>query len=178
MLKILGVIGGVVVIAIGIVLVVATTRPDTFHVERSAAIKAPPERVFAIINDFRHWPSWSPWQKHDPEMKQTVSGPASGKGAVSQWEGNSKVGAGHIEIVDAIPPSRITMKLDMVRPMEAHHIVEYTLKPEGNTTMVKWAMHGSQPFLVKIMSVFIDCDKMVGGDFEQGLENLKALAEK
>ena len=166
------------VIAIAAVLGLAVTKPDTFRVERSASIKAPPEKIFAIVNDFHNWPSWSPWAKLDPAMKTTYSGPASGKGAVSTWDGNSEVGSGRIEITDSSPPSKVAMKLDMIKPMAAQNIVEYTLTPKDGATNVAWAMHGQQPFLGKVMSVFIDCDKMVGKSFEEGLANLKALAEK
>src|SRR5581483_1922800 len=156
----------------------AATRPDDFLIQRSAAIKAPPEKIFAIINDFSNWPSWSPWQHLDPAMKVTNSGPASGKGAVSQWDGNSKVGAGRTEITLSDPPSRITMALDMSRPVEAHNIVEYALQYKGDTTTVTWTMRGARPLLAKAVGLFIDCDAMVGKDFEAGLANLKALAEK
>jgi cellulose synthase/poly-beta-1,6-N-acetylglucosamine synthase-like glycosyltransferase len=111
-------------------------------------------------------------------MKTTVSGAPSGKGAVSTWDGNSKVGAGRTEITESVAPSRITMKLDMARPFEAHNIVEYTLESKGDSTSVTWAMHGAQPILAKVVGVFIDCDKMVGKDFETGLASLKTLTEK
>jgi uncharacterized protein YndB with AHSA1/START domain len=178
MLKIVGsIIVAIVVLCVGVV-AVAATRPDTFRVERSASIKAPPEKIYAVINDFRQWPSWSPWQKLDPQMKVVNSGPPTGKGAVSEWSGNSKVGAGRTEITEAVPSSRITMKLDMVSPMEGQSIVEYTLEPKGDATNVTWAMHGPQPLIGKVMSLFIDCDKMVGQSFEEGLANLKALTER
>jgi len=178
MLKTLIVIAVLVAVLGGGVVAYAATRPDTFRIQRSAIITAPPEKVFAIINDFQKWPSWSPWQTLDPDMKTTTSGPATGKGAVSSWDGNSKVGAGRTEITESIAPSRITMKLDMARPFEAHNIVEYTLEPKGDTTSVTWAMHGAQPILAKVVSLFMDCDKMVGKDFEQGLANLRALSEQ
>jgi uncharacterized protein YndB with AHSA1/START domain len=178
MLKtLLAIVVAIVVLCAGVV-AFATTRPDTFRVERSATIKAPPEKVFAVVNDFRNWPSWSPWQKLDPDMKVANSGPASGKGAVSEWSGNSKVGSGRTEITEAIPASKITMKLDMATPFEAHNVVEYTLRPEGDATKITWAMHGQTPLLGKVMGLFIDCENMVGKDFEEGLANLKALAEK
>jgi uncharacterized protein YndB with AHSA1/START domain len=169
----------VVVIVLGAgVVAYAATRPDTFRVERSAAINAPAEKIFALINDHRNFPAWSPWQKLDPAMKVTLSGPPSGKGAVSHWDGNSKVGAGRTEIVESVPLSKVSMRLDMTRPMEASNLVDYTLKPNGSSTLVTWAMHGPQPLLAKVVGVFMDCEKMVGKDFEEGLANLKALAER
>ena len=178
MLKTVIIIAVLVVVLGGGVVAYAATRPDTFLVQRSALIKASPEKVFAVINDFNNWPSWSPWQHLDPAMKTSVSGAPSGKGAVSTWDGNSKVGAGRTEITESVAPSRIAMKLDMARPFEAHNIVEYTLEPNGDATNVAWSMRGVTPLLGKVVGVFIDCEKMVGKDFETGLANLKALTER
>lgn len=178
MLKTLIIIAVFVAVLGGGVVAYASTRPDAFHVQRSIIIKAPPEKIFAVINDFQNWPSWSPWQHLDPAMKTSVSDAPSGKGAVSTWDGNSKVGAGRTEITESVAPSRIAMKLDMARPFEAHNIVEYTLEPKGNSTSVTWAMKGETPLLGKVVGLFIDCDQMVGKDFETGLANLRALTEK
>jgi uncharacterized protein YndB with AHSA1/START domain len=165
-------------VLIAAVLGLALTKPDTFRVVRSATIKAPPEKVFAVINDFHNWTSWSPWEKLDPAMKRTHSGAASGKGAIYEWEGNSKVGAGRMEILDTTAPSKIAIKLDFIKPFEGHNTAEYTLVPQGEMTNVTWAMYGPTPFISKLMQVFISFDKMIGKDFEEGLANLKAVAEK
>lgn len=178
MLKILTSIAVAIILLCGAVVAVAATGPDTFRIERSATIKAPPEKIYAVINDFRNWSAWSPWQKLDPDMKVTNSGPATGKGAVSEWSGNSKVGSGRTEITDTVPSSKITMKLDMRMPFEASNVVEYKLEPKGDLTTVTWAMHGPQPLIGKVVNLFIDCEKMVGKDFEEGLANLKALTER
>jgi uncharacterized protein YndB with AHSA1/START domain len=156
----------------------AATKPDTFRVARSITIDAPPERVFPLVNDLRANMTWSPFEK-DPDMQRTFSAVTAGKGASYAWDGNSDVGAGSVEIVDATAPSKVTMKLDMVRPLEGHNIVEFTLDPGpgADATNVTWAMHGEQPFLGKLMSTFIDCEAMVGGEFEKGLAKLKSLAE-
>lgn len=156
----------------------AATKPDTFRVQRAINIKASPDKVFPLIDDFRHQASWSPWEKKDPAMKKTLSGAASGKGAVYAWNGNSEVGTGRIEITDSTPTSKVTMKLDMLKPFEGHNIVEFTVDAAGDSTRVTWAMHGPQPYIAKLMSVFMDCDKMVGKDFEAGLASLKTIAEK
>lgn len=169
---------GLIVLAVVIVLIYAATRPDTFRIERAATIQAPPERVFPLINDFSSWRSWSPWEKMDPELKRTYTGPASGKGATYEWEGNKKVGKGRMEIKEAVPPSRIVIQLDFLQPFEAHNTAEFTLDGRGDGTTVTWAMHGRQPFMFKLVKVFIDMENMVGKDFEAGLANLKALAEK
>ena len=166
----------IIAVAVVALLVYAATKPDTFRVQRSAAIKASPERIFPLIDDLHAHTTWSPFEK-DPNMKRTHSGAARGKGAVYEWEGNKQVGAGRIAIADSTP-SKITMKLDMLKPFQAHNVVEFTLEPQGNATNVGWAMHGRQPYMAKLMSTFINCDKMVGSQFEEGLAKLKALAEK
>lgn len=165
-------------ILIAAVLGLALTKPDNFRIERAATIKAPPEKIFAVINDFHNWTSWSPWEKLDPTMKRTHSGAASGKGAIYEWEGNSKVGAGRMEILDTTAPSKIAIKLDFIKPFEGHNTAEYTLVPQGEMTNVTWAMYGPTPFISKLMQVFVSFDKMIGKDFEAGLANLKAVAEK
>jgi uncharacterized protein YndB with AHSA1/START domain len=175
MLKIIGI---AIVILVAAILVYAATKPDTFRVQRTASIKAPPEKIFPLINDFHSWGPWSPYEKKDPAMKRTYSGAANGKGAVYEWEGNSEVGKGSVEITETSPPSKVVIKLDMIKPMEGHNIVEFTLKPQGDVTDVTWAMNGSSPYLAKLMSIFINMDKMIGKDFEAGLANLKAIAEK
>lgn len=168
----------VVVVLIGALLAYAATRPDSFRVERATVIKAPPAKVFALIDDFRQWAGWSPWEKLDPAMKRTHSGAASGKGAVYAWEGNGDVGAGRMEILETTAPSRVLIRLDFMKPFEATNTAEYTIQPEGEATRVTWAMYGPAPFLSKLMQVFVSMDKMVGKDFERGLANLKALAER
>ncbi|MQR00864.1 SRPBCC family protein [Glaciimonas soli] len=168
----------IIVVAVIGVLGLASSKPDTFTVTRSASIKAPPEKIFALISDFHHWNAWSPWEKRDLAMKKTLSGANSGVGAVYEWEGNSKVGAGRMEIVNATPSSHIAIKLDFLKPIEGHNVAQFTLTPQGDTTNVTWDMTGPTPFISKVMQVFISMDKMVGGDFETGLANLKALAEK
>jgi hypothetical protein len=166
------------VAVIALILIFAATRPDTFRVERSTSIKATPDKVFPLINSLAAQAQWSPWEKIDPAMKRKLSGADSGKGAVYEWDGNSEVGKGRIEITDAVAPSKVLLKLDMIEPMEGHNTVEFTLAPAGEMTKVTWAMYGAQPFIGKLVGVFIDCDKMVGGQFETGLASLKAIAER
>jgi hypothetical protein len=168
----------VVVVAVAAVLALAATKPDTFQVERSVSINAPPEKIFPLIDDLHNWTAWSPWEKKDPAMKRTYSGAARGKGAAYAWEGNKDVGMGRMEIAEASPTSKVTINLDFVKPFEAHNIVDFTLEPKGGTTNVTWAMHGPSPFFSKVLHVFLSMDKMVGKDFEAGLANLKAAAEK
>jgi uncharacterized protein YndB with AHSA1/START domain len=164
------------------VLIVASMRPDTFRVQRSIDINAPADKIYPLINDYKHWASWSPYENVDPQMKRTFSGAPSGKGAIYEWNGNKNVGRGRMEIIDAVPSSKIGIKLDFFSPFEAHNIAEFTMLPKGEatnvTTHVTWAMHGPVPFLAKIMHMIFSMDRMVGGQFEQGLANMKAVAER
>ena len=168
----------VIVVLIAGVLGFAATKPDTFSVQRSTSIKAPPEKIFAVINDFHRWPDWSPWEKLDPAMKRTQSGAASGKGAIYEWDGNSKAGAGRMEIIESTPASKLGIQLDFIKPFEGHNIAEFSLTPEADATRVSWVMHGPTPFVSKVMQVFVSMDTLIGKDFEEGLANLKALTEK
>jgi hypothetical protein len=169
------VIGIVAVIAI--VLIFATTKPATFHVERSTSINAPVDVVHAYLIDFHKWGAWSPWEKYDPSMKRTYDGPSSGTGAIYTWDGNSEVGKGRMEIT-AVTPTKVDLNLDFNSPMEAHNKVAFTLQSQGGTTQVLWTMDGDNNFLSKVMQVFVSMDSMVGKDFESGLADLKSAAEK
>jgi uncharacterized protein YndB with AHSA1/START domain len=175
MIKIIAIL---VAILMAGVLIFAATKPDTFRVQRAASIKAPPERIFVLINDFNRWSAWSPWEKKDPTMKRTFGATTSGKGAVYAWEGNKDVGQGRMEIAESVAPSKVALNLDFVKPFEAHNVVEFTLEPKGDATTITWAMQGDTPYFAKIIHVFINMDRMVGKDFETGLANLKAIAEK
>ena len=166
-----------VVVVVG-VMVVASMRPNDFSVQRSVSILAPPEKIFPMIDDFRQWPAWSPWEKLDPTMKRTLSGAPSGVGAIYAWDGSGKVGAGRMEIKEATAPSKIGIQLDFIKPFEGHNIADFTLAPMGQATEVTWRMHGPAPFISKLMGLFFDMDTMIGKDFEAGLANLKAAAEK
>jgi hypothetical protein len=166
------------VVALAGILAFAATKPDTFGVRRMTSIKAPPEKIFPLINDFRRWESWSPYEKRDPAMKRTLGGAASGRGAIYEWNGNNKVGAGRMEILDAPAPSKITIKLDFMRPFEGHNTAEFTMDRNGDVTTVTWAMRGPNRYIGKVMGLFLDMDSMIGKDFETGLANLRAFAEK
>jgi len=175
-----------IAVAVAAVLAYAASKPDTFMVRRSASIAAPPEKIFPMIDDLRAQSAWSPFEK-DPDMKRTHSGAPRGKGAVYAWDGNRQVGAGRIAITESVPSSKVVLLLDMVRPFKAHNTVEFTLDRIGagttvtgttvTGTNVTWAMQGRQPYMAKVMGLFVDCDKMCGGMFEEGLAKLKALAE-
>jgi uncharacterized protein YndB with AHSA1/START domain len=175
MIKIIGI---AIVLLIAGVLLFAATRPDTFRVQRSTSIKAPPAKIFSYINEFDRWAAWSPYEKLDPAMKRTRSGPAAGQGAIYEWEGNDKVGRGRMEIAEASPPSKVAIKLDFIKPFEAHNVAEFTLQPKDDGTHVTWVMYGPAPYVSKLMGLFFNMDRMIGKDFEAGLANLKSLTEK
>ena len=175
MLKIIAI--AVVVLLAGI-LVYAAMRPDVFRVERSLAIKAPPDKIFPLLNDLKGWSAWSPYEKKDPAMKRTFGAVTAGKGATYGWEGNKDVGKGNMEITEAVQPSKIVIKLDFLAPFEAHNTAMFTLDGKGEATTVTWAMHGPANFISKLMGIFFDMDRMIGSDFEAGLANLKSIAEK
>lgn len=172
------VIAVIIFIPIATVLVIAATKPDTFRVERAARINAVPEQVFPLISDLRKFSSWSPYETKDPDMQRTFTGAESGQGAAYEWNGDENIGQGRLEIMDASPPSEIMMDLEFVRPFEVQNIVEFKIEPQGDASHVTWAMHGPMPFVSKVMSVFVDMDQLIGSDFETGLANLKALAER
>lgn len=181
MLKFIAYAALAVTAAIVVVLIIAAKKPDSFRVERKIVINASPEKIQAEINDFHRWQSWSPYENKDPRMKRSFSGAASGVGARYGWEGDKNVGTGAMEIT-ASTAEKTTIKLDFLQPFEAHNIAEFSFQPVATTTAtgteVTWAMQGPLPFFGKVMHVFFNMDKMVGGDFETGLASLKALAEK
>jgi hypothetical protein len=175
MLVIIAIVVGVLLVAL---LSFAATRPDKFRVERTETILSTPDRIFELIDDFHNWASWSPFEKYDGAMMKTFSGAARGKGAVYAWAGNSKAGEGRMEILDTVPPSRIRIKLDFLKPFEGHNTADFTLDRKGASTAVTWAMYGPQPYMLKLMSIFLSMDKMLGKEFAAGLANMKAVAEK
>jgi hypothetical protein len=160
-----------------ILLIYAASRPKSFRVERSISVKAPAEKIFPLINELQHWESWSPWEKVDPALKRNYSGPASGKGATYEWFGNKEIGQGRMEITDSTPASRVLIKIDFLVPFEAHNTVEFKLEPQGDTTLVSHAMFGPSPYMARLMGIFFNMDKMIGQKFEEGLANLKGVAE-
>lgn len=154
-----------------------STRPDTFRVQRSAVIDAPPAQVFPFIEDFRQFALWSPYEKLDPGMTRTFSGPKRGKGAIYEWHGKAAAGKGRMEIAHTSPPHMAVIRLDFVKPFKTQNIVEFTLQEEGSATRVTWAMRGANPYIAKMIQLLFNMDRLVGRDFETGLLNLKALVE-
>ena len=160
---------------VAIILVVASFQSDAMNVSRSAIITAPPEAAFKVVNDFRQWDAWSPWAKLDPAMKKTLEGPAEGKGAIYRWSGNNEVGEGSTTLVESKPNEKVEMKLEFIRPFAGISDVQFTFAPEGTGTKVTWAMQSKKPFIGKVAGMFMDCEKMCGDQFSEGLDNLARI---
>jgi uncharacterized protein YndB with AHSA1/START domain len=171
----------IVLIAVAVIIVifvaVVAMRPSEFRIVRSATISAPAQDVFGQVNDFHKWDSWSPWAKLDPAMKQTYEGPPAGTGAIYAWTGNGKVGEGRMTLTESRPSDLIRIKLEFLRPFKATNTAEFTFKPEGHQTVVVWSMSGQNNFVFKAFGLLMNMDKMVGGDFEKGLAQMKSVVE-
>jgi hypothetical protein len=165
------------VLIIGFVIVVAT-RPAEYTVTRSASMAAPASAVFPHVNDLQKWQAWSPWVKLDPAAKYTFEGPAAGKGAIYRWVGNNQVGEGQMTITESRPNELVRFNLEFFKPMAGTSLTEFNFKSEGAGTLVTWTMSGRNNFIAKAMCLFMNMDKMVGGQFEDGLAQLKSVAEK
>jgi len=167
---------GVALLVLLLVVIVAL-QPATFRIARSTTVAAPPPVVFAEVDDFHRWQAWNPWQKLDPDAKNTYAGPPAGEGASFAWDGDENVGAGRMTIVESRPAELVRIRLEFLRPMEATNTAEFTFVPEGSGTLVTWSMAGENGFLGKAFGLFMDMDEMVGTQFEQGLADMKAVAE-
>ena len=178
MFKTIAIIAAVaIVIFIVAVLLLAANKPDTFRVQRQTTIQAPPEKIFPLINDYKQRAAWSPWEKKDAAMKRSFSGPATGKGSAYAWE-SKEVGTGDMLITESVPSSLVKIDLNFTKPFEARNKVVFSIQPQAGGSVVHWEMAGPAPLMARVMHVFFDMDKMVGKDFEAGLADLKAAAEK
>jgi uncharacterized protein YndB with AHSA1/START domain len=164
-------------IFIAAVLILVATISNTIHIQRSIEINAPPEKIFALINDFHNWSRWAPQDKEDSTLKRTYSGSASGEGAVSDWIGTGNAGKGRMSIMKSVSPTNISVTVDWVKPFAAQNLNEFTLEPQGATTKVTWTMQGTNVYMMKIMSLFTNMDRFMGKHFETGFTNLKVAAE-
>ena len=174
MLPILLALGFIAVIFI----IVIAGQPDEFIVTRAANISAPPEKIFAHVNDLHQWEAWSPWAKLDPNAKNTFSGADAGAGAAMAWDGNGKVGTGKMTITASQPGESVRFRLEFQKPMQATNTAEFTFRSEDKQTLVTWSMQGQSKLMGKIFGLFMNCEKMCGGQFEKGLASLKSLTEK
>lgn len=161
-----------------IFIVVIAGQPDEFHVTRTATIPSSPEKVFAQVNDLRAWEQWSPWAKLDPNAKSIYEGPATGEGAAMKWSGNKKVGEGRMTIVESRANEFIRFKLEFLRPFKATNTAEFTFAPQAGQTIVNWSMSGQNNFGSKIFGLIMNCERMVGRDFEKGLASMRAVVER
>ncbi len=168
------ILASVAALVLGVMLL-AAAKPKTFRYQRRATIAAAPEKVVALLNDFHQWTDWSPWEKLDPAMQRTHSGEEAGVGAVYEWSGNKKAGSGRMEIL-ASTPTLVKIQLDFITPFKAHNVTEFSVTANGAVSDVVWEMYGESPLVSRIMSVFINLDKMIGKDFEAGLANLNRVA--
>jgi uncharacterized protein YndB with AHSA1/START domain len=168
----------IVAVLIALVLIVAATQPRTFRIERSISVDAPPDRVFTLIDNLGSWTRWAPQDREDPSMKRTYSGPANGKGAVSEWTGSGSSGRGRMMITESLPPQKVSVQVDWVKPFVARNVNDFVLESTGTSTKVTWTMQGPNLYVMRIMGVFVNMDRTMGKHFETGLTNLKAVAEQ
>ena len=166
-----------VVVVIGVFAVIVSLRSSDFRVERSAVVSAPAPVLFAQVNDLHNWDAWSPFAKLDPAAKQTFEGPRAGTGAAFAWAGNKQVGEGRMTITESRPNKLVRFRLDFLKPFAVTNTAEFTFTPQGNQTAVTWSMSGRQNFMAKAFCMFMSMDKMVGGEFEKGLAQMKTVAE-
>lgn len=164
-------------VAVVLVLGLAAMSPNSIHIERQIAIKSTPDAVFDMLNDFRQWTKWSPWDALDPQMKRSYAGPANGKGAIFEWDGNKQVGAGRMQIIESSPYAKLLIQQDFTRPYVTRNSIEFSLQNKGDDTIVVWSMHMPAPFLSKVMQLFVSFDREIGNDFDKGLTNLKRVVE-
>lgn len=166
----------ILAIVIVVFFIVAALRPPGFRVERSATIAASPAIVFDHVNDLKNYQAWNPWSKLEPSTEHTFSGPAAGVGASLAWAGK-KIGAGRLTISESLPAELVRMKLEFIKPFVANNTAEFFFRAESGQTVVNWSMSGVNNCMFRAMGLLINMDKMVGKEFENGLANLKGLAE-
>jgi uncharacterized protein YndB with AHSA1/START domain len=167
-----------VVVMVAIVLAIAAMRPNAFQVQRSVIIQAPPGKVYSLIDDFHEWPKWAPQDRDDSSMRRTYSGADRGVGAASQWQGKGSTGEGQMRITESVPLTRVVVQTDFIKPFAAHNVNEFALEKEGDSTRVTWTMRGTNLYLMKLMSLFTNMERLMGKHFEAGLENLKDCAQR
>ena len=167
----------VLIALVAVLAVVVASRPSEFRVERTTIIDAPPAAVFAQVNDFHRWPAWNPWGKLDPTMKQTYEGAPAGVGAAYTWVGNRQVGEGRMAITESRPDELIRVRLEFVKPLPGTSVAEFTFRPQGNQTAVTWSMTGTNNFMAKAIHLVMNMDRMIGGQFDRGLADMKAAVE-
>jgi hypothetical protein len=174
---ILLIVAALIGLAVAIVIVLASGKPDAFRVERRATMSASPEVIFPQLADLHRWAAWSPWEKLDPAMERTYGGPASGEGASYSWRGNNKAGEGKMTITESRPSERVALRLEFIKPFRATNTAVFTLVKQPSGAEVTWSLEGKHNFMSKVFTVFVDMDSVVGKDFERGLAELKRVSE-
>jgi hypothetical protein len=177
MLEIILIVLIVLAVIVVVFVAIVAMQPADFRITRSATMSAPAADAFAQVNDFHNWDAWSPWAKLDPTMKQTYEGAPAGTGALYSWSGNGKVGEGRMALSESHPNDLIRITVEFMRPFKATNTAEFTFKPEGNQTVVTWSMAGRNSFVFKAFGLFMNMDKMLGGEFEKGLASMKSVVE-
>lgn len=167
----------VLVVLVAAFAAVVAAQPSDFRIARSTTVSAPPEVVFAYVNDFHKWDAWSPWAKLDPNAKNSFEGATEGKGAIFKWSGNDEVGEGSMTVTDSRPPDVIQIRLDFVKPFADTSEAEFTFQPQDGKTVVTWAMTGKNNFFEKAICLVMNMEKMLGGKFDEGLASLKKTVE-
>lgn len=173
LIPILIAVGAIVVLFV----VIVAVQPAAFRIVRSATMSAPPSAIFEQVNDFHNWTAWSPWERLDPALKRTYEGAPAGVGAIYSWEGNKQVGQGRMTITESRLSELIRINLEFIKPFKATNTTEFTFQPKDSQTVVTWTMTGTKNFMFKAVSLFMNMDKLVGGDFEKGLANMKSVVE-
>ena len=166
-----------IVVVVAVLAVVVATRPSTYRIQRSIHLAAPPEVTYAQVVSLHRWEAWSPWAKLDPAAKSTYEGPAAGVGAIFRWAGNNQVGEGSMTIMESRPAELVRFRLDFLKPFKVTNTAEFTFQPDGGQTVVTWSMTGKSSFICKAVGLFMNMDKMIGGQFEKGLADLKSVSE-
>ncbi len=172
------IIAGVIAAVVLLFIIFVAMQPADVRITRSAKMSAPPQAVFAQVNDFHKWTAWSPWEKLDRNLKRTYEGSPAGAGSVYSWSGNKKVGEGRMTLVESYPSDLIRIKLEFFKPFKATNQTDFTFQPQGSDTLVTWTMTGKNNFMAKAFCMFMNMDKLVGGDFEKGLTALKSIVER
>ena len=178
MLKLLAAAGAVVAVPVVAVLAAASRKPDAFTIRRSLTIQAPPERLYALVEDFRAWAGWSPFERMDPGMTKTYGGEATGLGATYAWSGNNQAGSGHMTITAAEPARKLVIALTFTKPFQASNVATFSFEPAAAGTTVSWTMEGKRPLMGKVVGLFMDMDAMIGRQFDEGLAGMRAIAER
>ncbi len=157
----------------------AALKPATFLVAREISIKATPEVIFTHINNAKKANDWMPWKEIDQEAVMVELGPEEGVGSGSKWDSKGQMGTGQAVVIESVPNVKVVTQLTYTKPMEMSQLATVSLSPnESGDTNVRWEVTGENTFMGRLMCIFMDMDKIVGQQFEKGLNNLKRIVEE